>query len=65
MSMENIAGARKPAKREDEHTVAGEQFARSDTKTSFNLSFAVFPDVFFLRKPSMNPIRFSPFNSHA
>lgn len=24
MSMENIAGARKPAKREDEHTVAGE-----------------------------------------
>ncbi len=24
MSMENIAGARNPAKREDEHTVAGE-----------------------------------------
>ena len=24
MSMENIAGARKPAKREDEHTGAGE-----------------------------------------
>lgn len=24
MSVENIAGARKPAKREDEHTVAGE-----------------------------------------
>lgn len=24
MSMENVAGARKPAKREDEHTVAGE-----------------------------------------
>ena len=24
MSMENIAGARKPAKREDEHKVAGE-----------------------------------------
>lgn len=24
MSMENIAGARKPVKREDEHTVAGE-----------------------------------------
>lgn len=24
MSMENIAGARKPAKREDERTVAGE-----------------------------------------
>ena len=35
MSMENIAGARKPAKREDEHTVAGEhRMMRGDATAS-------------------------------
>ena len=56
MSMENIAGARKPAKREDEHTVAGEHrmMRRADREVtnpeciSSSRCF-VFSHVFFFR----------------